>query len=92
MTGITSQHLTGFAVGLGAAAVGFYLYKKNQPAIDEWLRRQGVTLPNSTLREYDDLALEDLVAEKERLEDLIAEREYAAMAPPDDAEAPAEAG
>ena len=27
---INSNHVTGFVVGLGTAALGFYLYKKNQ--------------------------------------------------------------
>jgi hypothetical protein len=90
MTGITSQHLTGFAVGIGAAAVGFYLYKQNQPAVDEWLRKQGINVPNASVRDYGALSIEELVAEKERLEDLIAEREYAAMQPPAEESAPAE--
>jgi hypothetical protein len=81
MNGITSQHLTGFAVGIGAAAVGFYLYKQNQPAVDEWLRKQGINVPNASVRDYSTLSVEELVAEKERLEDMIAEREYAAMQP-----------
>jgi hypothetical protein len=79
--------MTGFAVGIGAAVVGFYLYKNNQPAVDEWLRKQGINLPNAGIREYSTLTLADLVAEKERLEDLIAEREYAAMQPTSDEDA-----
>jgi hypothetical protein len=76
--------MTGFAVGIGAAVVGFYLYKKNQPAVDEWLRKQGIHLPNAGIREYSTLTVEELVSEKERLEDLIAEHEYAAMQPSSD--------
>jgi hypothetical protein len=87
MNGINSQHVTGFAVGIGAAVVGFYMYKKNQPAVDEWLRKQGINLPNAGIREYATLSLEELVAEKERLEDLIAEREYDAMQPSSDEDA-----
>ena len=30
MLNITSDHVTGFVVGLGVSALGFYLYKKNQ--------------------------------------------------------------
>jgi len=81
MTGMTSQHLNGFAVGIGTAAVAFYLYKKNQPAVDEWLRKQGINVPNAGVQDHSTLSLEELVGEKERLEDLIAEREYAAMQP-----------
>jgi hypothetical protein len=76
---ITAQHVTGFAIGLGVAAVGFYMYKKNQPSVDEWLRKQGIEVPSRAVADYGTLTLEELVLEKERLEDLIAEREMAAQ-------------
>jgi hypothetical protein len=75
---INSQHVTGFVIGLGAAAAGFYYYKKNQKRVDDWLRQQGIELPTATGGDYDGMALEELVREKEHLEDLIAEREYSA--------------
>jgi hypothetical protein len=75
---ISSQHVTGFVIGLGAAAAGFYFYKKNQKRVDEWLREQGIELPVTSGGNYSALTLEELVREKENLEDLIAEREYAA--------------
>jgi hypothetical protein len=75
---INSQHVTGFVIGLGAAAAGFYFYKKNQKQVDEWLRKQGIELPAAAGGDYGNMSLEDLVHEKENLEDLIAEREYAA--------------
>ena len=78
---ISSQHVTGFAVGVGTAAVAFYLYKQNQPAVDEWLHKQGIQMPSSAARDHTAMTLEELVAEKERLEDVIAEREYAAVVP-----------
>lgn len=81
MVNITSQHITGFVVGLGASALGFYLYKKNQDAIDDFLRSQGLNLPKQGLKEVSSMTLEDLVAEKERLEDIIAEREMAIREP-----------
>jgi hypothetical protein len=74
----SSDHITGFAVGLGAAALGFYLYKNNQRQVDEFLRSHGIDLPAGGSLDTENMTLEDLVAEKERLEDLIAEREYAA--------------
>jgi hypothetical protein len=74
---INSNHITGFAVGLGAAAVGFYLYKKNQAHVDDWLRKQGINVPASSPRDPASMSLEDLVREKERLEDIIAEHEMA---------------
>ncbi len=75
---ISSQHVTGFVVGLGVAAAGFYFYKKNQKRVDDWLRHQGIALPAAEASDYQAMTLEELVREKERLEDLIAEREHAA--------------
>ena len=42
---ITSDHVTGFIVGLGVASLGFYMYKKNEAQIDEWLRGQSINFP-----------------------------------------------
>ncbi len=75
---VNSQHFTGFVVGLGAAGLGFYVYKKNQKQIDEFLKSQGITVPSAVEADYSALTIEELVAEKERLEDLIAEREIEA--------------
>jgi len=74
---ITSQHITGFFVGVGATAVGYYFYKNNQAQVDDFLRRQGIQIPERTMRDPAALSLEELVTEKERLEDLIAEKEMA---------------
>ena len=74
---ITSQHVTGFVIGLGVAAAGFYLYKMNQKRVDAWLEGQGIQLPRASGSDPASLTLEELVREKEKLEDLIAEREYA---------------
>ena len=86
---INSDHVTGFAVGLGAAAVGFYLYKKNQARVDDWLREQGVNVPAAASRDTASMSLEELTLEKERLEDLIAEREMAVGSESAPEEAPA---
>ena len=74
---ITTQHVTGFVIGLGVAAAGFYLYKMNQKRVDAWLEGQGIQLPRASASDPGSLTLEELVREKEKLEDLIAEREYA---------------
>jgi hypothetical protein len=74
---ITSQHVTGFVVGLGVAAAGFYLYKMNQRHVDAWLEGQGIRFPGGRADDYASLTLEELVRQKEKLEDLIAEREAA---------------
>ncbi len=78
LNNVTSQHVTGFVVGLGVSALGFYLYKKNQPQVDDFLRRQGIPLPAQGVKDEGAMTLEELVAEKEHLEDLIAEREILA--------------
>ena len=75
---VSSDHVTGFAVGLGAAALGFYLYKKNQQKVDQWLEQQGIHVPQENPRTSQNMSVEDLMREKERLEDVIAEREMAA--------------
>jgi hypothetical protein len=74
---INSDHLTGFAVGVGVAAVGFYMYKKNQRQVDAWLREQGIEVATPGTVDATSMSFEELVAEKEHLEDLIAEREMA---------------
>jgi hypothetical protein len=81
---VTSQHVTGFVVGLGVAAAGFYLYKMNQKEVDAWLERQGVHLPGASASDYSSMTLQELIRQKEKLEDLIAEREYAAEQKPAD--------
>jgi len=79
---ITSQHVTGFVVGVGVAAAGFYVYKMNQKQVDTWLESQGIHLPGASVSDYSSMTLEELVRQKETLEDLIAEREYAAEQKP----------
>ncbi len=79
---ITSQHVTGFVIGLGVAAAGFYLYKMNQKHVDAWLESQGIQFPGASASDHSSMTLEELVRQKEKLEDLIAEREYAAEQKP----------
>jgi hypothetical protein len=74
---INSNHVTGFLVGVGISAVGFYAYQRNQPQIDGWLRSQGINVGTGGGNDPHAMSLEDLVAEKEKLEDIIAEREMA---------------
>jgi len=76
---ITSEHVTGFVAGIGVAAVGFYLYKKNEAHVDTWLRQQSINFPFAAAQAKDQtgMSVEELLREKERLEDLIAEREMA---------------
>jgi len=78
--GISSGHVTGFVVGLGASALGIYLDKQNQHKVDEWLRQQGINVPQAPAKNETTMTLEELTREKEHLEDLIAEREIQAKA------------
>ena len=71
---ITKNHLVGAAVGIGVAAVAFYLYKKNQAKVDEFLRKQGINIKTSSCASLENLDIEGLTEMKEHIEDLIAEK------------------
>ena len=75
---ITSQHVTGFAAGLGFSALTFYIYKKNQPKVDQFLSEHGIQMASLVERDPHSMSLKDLIKAKEDLEDMIAEREYEA--------------
>lgn len=72
--GVTKNHLVGAAVGVGVAAVAFYLYKKNQAKVDDFLRKQGINVKTSTCSNLESLDIEGLTEMKEHIEDLIAEK------------------
>ena len=72
--GVTKNHLVGAAVGVGVAAVAFYLYKKNQAKVDEFLRKQGINIKTSSCSNLENLDIEGLTEMKEHIEDLIAEK------------------
>ena len=74
---ITKNHLLGAAVGVGVAAVAFYLYKKNQAKVDEFLRKQGINIKTSSCASLENLDIEGLTEMKEHIEDLIAEKSAA---------------
>ncbi|HAT4308920.1 TPA: hypothetical protein I9080_002762 [Clostridium perfringens] len=75
--GINKDHITGALVGVGICAAGYYVYKKNQAKVDDFLRKQGINVSNDLVRDYASMSLEELMETKETLEDLIAERELA---------------
>ena len=76
---ITRDHLIGAAVGVGVAAVGFYLYKKNQDTIEDFLRQHGMNIPVREDKPLADMSIEEPATLKERVEDMIAEQEQAAQ-------------
>ncbi|MCB2308554.1 hypothetical protein LGL08_18350 [Clostridium estertheticum] len=74
---ISRDHVTGFVVGVGVAATGYYLYMKNKDKVDDFLSNHGIKVPDNN-KSNEDLAvltLEELVLKKETVEDLIAEKE-----------------
>ena len=75
---LKKEHLIGAVAGVGAVAVTYYLYKKNQNKIDDFLRKQGINVKSSNKTNYENMSLEELVTVKENLEDLIAEKELGA--------------
>lgn len=75
---IKSQHITGFAIGIGSSALGFYLYKKNQSKVDQFLRDHGIQISSFLDNDPKMMSVKDLVSAKEELEDIIAEKEYEA--------------
>lgn len=71
---INRDHITGALVGVGVCAVGYYIYKKNQNKVDDFLRQQGINVPSQSAN-FSNMSLPELMETKETLEDLIAERQ-----------------
>ena len=62
------------AIGVGASALGFCLYKANEEQVDAFLRRHGINVKTPSAG-FDTMSVEDLMRAKENIEDLIAEKE-----------------
>ncbi len=73
--GVGREHVTGFVVGVGIAAAGYYLYMKNKDKVDETLSEYGIRIPGPEQQDMSKLTLEELMLKKETIEDLIAEKE-----------------
>ncbi len=73
--GINRDHVTGFVVGVGVAATGYYVYMKNKDSVDNFLEGHGICVPKLDNENLKELTIEELVLKKETLEDLIAEKE-----------------
>lgn len=69
---------TGILIGIGISAAAYYYYMNNKNKVDDFLRSQGITLPEpaGTTGDYKKMSLEELVSTKETIEDLIAEMEH----------------
>lgn len=79
--GITKAHVTGFVIGVGVSATGYYLYMKNKDSVDEFLAGYGIKMPTNHQEDLQLLTLEELMLKKEHIEDLIAEREMEVTQP-----------
>lgn len=77
--GINSDHIIGFLLGLGGAALGHHFYKKNKATVDAFLKEFTPPKPvePAPAEAFTSLSMEELMLMKERLEDMIAEREAA---------------
>ncbi len=75
ITSISRDHITGFVVGVGVAATGYYVYMKNKDKVDSFLASHGVYVPTNDSEDIKEFSLEELVLKKECIEDLIAEKE-----------------
>lgn len=71
---ITRSHVMGALAGISIAAVGYYCYKKNKVKVDEFLRSQGINVPECDGMDYEDMSIEALTETKEHIEDIIAEK------------------
>ena len=72
---LSKERFIGLLAGITVSAAGFYMYKKNQPRIENYLRRHGIDIPPPNETNYKEMPLEKLMETKEHLEDLIAEKE-----------------
>jgi len=74
---IRGEHLTGFAIGIGVSAVGYYIYKKNQTKVNAFLGEHGINISSVFEKDPKTMTLKELILAKEELEDSIAEKEHA---------------
>ncbi|KGX91058.1 hypothetical protein N781_04930 [Pontibacillus halophilus JSM 076056 = DSM 19796] len=74
---MNKDFLMGFVSGTVVGAVGYRLYEQNQGQLSQLIQNPGLgNQAQSSLQSVpnQNLTVEDLVAQKERLEDLIAEQ------------------
>lgn len=67
---------TGIFIGIGISFAAYYLYTQNKDKVDEFLKSQGISIPETGKVDYRKMTLEELVVTKEHIEDLIAEIEH----------------
>ena len=72
---INNDHIIGAAIGVGACTVAYYVYKKNECQVDSFLKKQGINMPASSNKDFNNMNIEELMETKELIEDVIAEKE-----------------
>lgn len=66
---------TGILIGIGISVGAYYIYNNNKKQINEFLKSQGINIPEHAANDFSTMSLEELVSTKEQIEDLIAETE-----------------
>ncbi len=72
---IEEKYLIGAAIGVAGTAAAVYLYQKNKTVVNDFLRDQGIDIPDLPCADYAKMSLEELVSTQEMIEDLVAERQ-----------------
>lgn len=74
---MNKDFMMGFVSGTVVGAVGYRLYEQNQGQLSQLIQNPATQQLNplqSVAASREELTLEDLIAQKERLEDFIAEK------------------
>lgn len=74
---LNKDFMMGFVSGTVVGAVGYRLYEQNQGQLSQLIQNPGIPSMNSLpslSTNQNEVTMEDLIAQKERLEDYIAEK------------------
>ncbi|MCC5800839.1 hypothetical protein [Rossellomorea vietnamensis] len=73
---MNKDFLMGFVSGTVVGAVGYRLYEQNQGQLSQLIQHNPISNSLQSMQPSmrQDLSIEDLISQKERLEDLIAEK------------------
>lgn len=71
--------IKGIALGVGACAVGYIVYKKNEEKVNGFLNDHGFNIEGSGNADFYSMSLENLMEAKETIEDIIAEKELSGV-------------
>ncbi len=77
--GNKNEVIKGIAIGVGACAVAYVVYKKNEEAVNEFLNNHGFDIETKASTDYYSMSLEKLMEAKETIEDIIAEKDLSGV-------------